>query len=409
MTYGVVAAAAPPAAAAAQQQGRSGSSGSSRLQLLKVGRFLHLASDNALVTKGRAAQVSAAGAGVWAAPDGWDGVLLPARKPRRRVAGWQVLGGEEGRGSGGSGDSSGDEEFEEEVFLSKAEVVALLRKQSARSLLQGGDEGAASDGEQQQRSAKKQRRASAAAAAAGGGPGSGELDPRSYSDQEGEPTAAVGGGRARLQLLASGGGVEDRPLPGGGEPPFTSDLQQVCCAVWVGWCFGGSGLTPAGFWRRHKLALTGFLLTAARRCPAPRADAAAVRVTACQWVLCLPVIQRTAQLQQATGRAVPAVQWAADRAAWWQQPPQCQFLAPANADRQARLLQQLAAMGSGDGDDGEAAAAAAAAAGGGSSSKAGTKWASEDARKEYPCPLPLSKLAALPAEVSLGVWMGLEV
>jgi hypothetical protein len=210
MTYSIIAA-APPA------NSSSKSSSSSKLKLLKVGRFIHLASDTALVDKKRMRQVSNAGAEVWGSKDGWDGVLLPRRKPRRRLAGWEVEGG---RGSSGS---IGDEEFDEVVFLQPGEQddSALGNPQFDDAWGSGSD----SDSDGKQRKHRKQQGSAAAAAAVAAA----QLNPRFYSDDEGDEVT----GFPQRQLQ---GHEEDRALPGGMEAPFMADLQQV-----RGICVAGGG------------------------------------------------------------------------------------------------------------------------------------------------------------------------
>jgi hypothetical protein len=58
-------------------------------------------------------------------------------------------------------------------------------------------------------------------------------------------------------------------------------------------------------------------------------------------VLSLPVDGRTAALQQEVAQQYSTAQWAADRRAWWTQPPQNTYLAPSNAAAQAKLLAAL--------------------------------------------------------------------
>jgi len=218
MTYSVIAA-IPPAAAAAVG-GSSGSSSSKALQLrlLKVGRFIHLASDTALVDKKRMRQVSNAGAEVWGAKDGWDGVLLPRHKPRRRLAGWEV----QGQRRYGSNGSTEDEEFEEVVFLQPGGTPDQNPPSSDPSDSGPDSEPGSKHG---QHSSKGQRQ--------GLGGAHGELYPRFYSD-EGSDSEAEALDR-QLQ-----GAEEDRALPGGMEAPFAADLQQV------GWFNGSSCGRGAG-------------------------------------------------------------------------------------------------------------------------------------------------------------------
>jgi hypothetical protein len=45
--------------------------------------------------------------------------------------------------------------------------------------------------------------------------------------------------------------------------------------------------------------------------------------------------------QQQTAQHYSTAQWAADRRAWWGQPPQNAYLAPSNAEGQAKLLKAL--------------------------------------------------------------------
>jgi hypothetical protein len=220
--------------------------GQQQLQLLKVGRFLNLASDNSVVTRKRLRAAAGAGVGRWGAPDGWDGVLLPRRKPRRRLAGWAVEGGVWGSNSEGEREREGErgaadseeEEFQEEVFLSKAEAAAAAAGAGA-----GAGAGSSAAAKQQQQQQQQQQHAAAYDP---------ELDPRHYSDAEDDASGAatLTAGKAaaaqagRLQLPLAGAGAEDRPLPGGGDAPFAADLQQVravrvrvcVCVCVVGCC-----------------------------------------------------------------------------------------------------------------------------------------------------------------------------
>jgi hypothetical protein len=131
-------------------------------------------------------QVCNAGAERWGAGDGWDGVLLPRRKARRRLGGWQVQGGSSG--------SNGDEEFEEVVFLQPGEE----------------DDSPNSDSDSESEFEKQQQQQQG-----------GELHPRFYSEEESDEE----GGRLTGRQLQ--GHEEDRAMPGGMEAPFMADLQQV--------------------------------------------------------------------------------------------------------------------------------------------------------------------------------------
>jgi hypothetical protein len=55
----------------------------------------------------------------------------------------------------------------------------------------------------------------------------------------------------------------------------------------------------------------------------------------------LPVDARVYDQQQQTAQHYSTTQWAADRRAWWSQPPQNAYLAPSNAEGQAKLLKAL--------------------------------------------------------------------
>jgi hypothetical protein len=202
MTYSIIAA-VPPAAGGSS--GSNGSNGSSdpQLKLLKVGRFLHLASDTALVDKKRMRQVSNAGVEVWGAKDGWDCALLPRHKPRRRLGGWQVEGG---RRLPGSNDSNGDEEFEEVVFLQP-----------------GKEDESSGDIHHHQQQQQQQQ-----------GPAGDELHPRFYSDDDSGDEEGSGGPWRQLQ-----GQEEDRALPGGAQAPFFADLQQVGVKTTHNYVYGG--------------------------------------------------------------------------------------------------------------------------------------------------------------------------
>jgi hypothetical protein len=213
MTYSIIAAVPPAAGGSSGSNG--GRSSDPQLKLLKVGRFIHLASDTALVDYKRMRQVSNAGAEVWGAKDGWDCALLPRHKPRRRLGGWQVEGQRGLRGSNGSSGSSGsnaDEQFEEVVFLQPGE-----EDDSPAAGDDSPDDSSDSglDGQQQQKQRRQQ------------GSAGGELHPRFYSDDDsGDDDEGSGGPWRELQ-----GQQEDRALPGGSQAPFMADLQQVGAPV----------------------------------------------------------------------------------------------------------------------------------------------------------------------------------
>lgn len=58
----------------------------------------------------------------------------------------------------------------------------------------------------------------------------------------------------------------------------------------------------------------------------------------------LPVDAKTLHQQQQTAQQYSTAQWAADRRAWWGQPPQNTYLAPSNTAAQDKLLQHLAEL-----------------------------------------------------------------